>query len=172
MIIKHLFSAFFHFLGKITNTNYRDEIIVCKIVTHSKKYEILSDSFTGYLKEGRIGLILINYTPIMHIDIGKMVEETFRQLKARNRSCNVTWFATQLNCHRRNIYDIFNRPSIDTQLLERISLVLNHNFFQDLSDITENRMKNLRPDCGAGLSFIYPLRKFKIFYEVKYFPLL
>ena len=113
---------------------------MCKIVTHFKKYEILSDPFTGYLKEERIGLILINNTPIMHIDIGKMVEATFRQFKTRNRGCNVKWFATQLNCHRSNIYDIFNRPSIYTHLLARIGLLHNHNFFSELSDIIEKRM--------------------------------
>ena len=86
--------------------------------------------------------------------MGRMVEEIFRQFKAKNRGCNVTWFAAQLNCDRRNIYDIFRRPTIDTQLLAQISLVLNHNFFQDISDIIENRMRNLKPDLQSGLSFI------------------
>lgn len=90
----------------------------------------------------------------MYIDMGRMVEEIFRQFKARNRGCNVTWFAAQLHCDRRNIYDIFRRSTIDTQLLAQISLVLNHNFFQDISEIIENRMKNYRPDPASGLSFI------------------
>ena len=90
----------------------------------------------------------------MHIDMGRMVEENFRQFKARNRGCNVTWFAAQLNCDRRNIYDIFRRSTIDTQLLAQISLVLKHNFFQDISDIIENRMRNLKPDLESGLSFL------------------
>ena len=101
----------------------------------------------------------------MHVDMGKMVEDTFRQFKARNKGCNVTWFATQLNCHRRNIYDIFNRPSIDTQLLERISLVLNHNFFQDLSDIIEDRMSNHKPDSASGLSFMIYLHLDIFFFQ-------
>ena len=90
----------------------------------------------------------------MHIDMGRMVEDNFRQFKAKNRRCNVKWFAAQLNCDRRNIYDIFQRPTIDTQLLAQISLVLNHNFFQDISDIVENRMRNHKPDLQSGLSFI------------------
>lgn len=91
-----------------------------------------------------------------------MVEEIFRQFKAKNRGCNVTWFAAQLNCDRRNIYDIFQRPTIDTQLLARICLVLNHNFFQDLSDLIENKMRNLKPDFKSDFSFVicFPLDKF------------
>lgn len=45
----------------------------------------------------------------------------------------VTWFARQLNCDRRNIYNIFARKSIDTELLMRISRILNHNFFADIA---------------------------------------
>ena len=93
----------------------------------------------------------------MLIDMGRMVEEVFRQFKARNRGCNVTWFANQLNCDRRNVYDIFRRPTIDTQLLTQISLVLKHNFFLDIADIIENRMCKLSPDTQSGVSFfLYP----------------
>lgn len=89
----------------------------------------------------------------MHIDMGRMVEEVFRQFKAKNRGCNVTWFASRLNCDRRNVYDIFRRPTIDTQLLSQISLILGHNFFRDISDILENRISNFKPDPKSGLSF-------------------
>lgn len=91
---------------------------------------------------------------IMHIDMGRMVEETFRQFKAKHRGCNVKWFAAQLNCDRRNIYDIFRRSTIDTQLLTQISLVLGHNFFQDISEIVENRINKFKPDSMSGLSFL------------------
>lgn len=52
----------------------------------------------------------------------------------QSREHTVTWLAKRLNCHRVNVYDIFNRSTIDTELLRRISLVLGHDFFQDLSD--------------------------------------
>lgn len=45
----------------------------------------------------------------------------------------VAWFARKLCCNRRNIYKIFGRESIDTELLRRISVVLNHDFFDLLS---------------------------------------
>ena len=45
----------------------------------------------------------------------------------------MSWFAGQLNCHRSNVYDIFNRNTIDCELLLKVSRVLNHNFFYDLA---------------------------------------
>ncbi len=45
----------------------------------------------------------------------------------------VTWFALQLNCDRRNIYNIFARQSLDTELLMRISKILKFNFFMELA---------------------------------------
>lgn len=49
------------------------------------------------------------------------------------KGCTVTWFARQLNCERRNAYNIFERSNIDIELLMRISKVLGHDFFEDLS---------------------------------------
>lgn len=59
-----------------------------------------------------------------------MIKKEFNRLP---REHTVVWFARQLNCDRRNIYDIFERRSIDIELLARISTVLNHDFFADLS---------------------------------------
>lgn len=70
-------------------------------------------------------------TANMHI--GHRIKQIIdRQPKERT----VTWFARQLHCDRRNIYHIFDRSTIDTELLRRISLILDHNFFQDLADDT------------------------------------
>ena len=41
----------------------------------------------------------------------------------------VSWFARKLNCDRSNIYKIFKRSTIDTDLLLRISTVLACDFF-------------------------------------------
>lgn len=49
----------------------------------------------------------------------------------RHRS--VTWLAQQLPCDRSNIYDIFRRDDISTGLLMRISVLLEHDFFHELS---------------------------------------
>ncbi|MCM1449408.1 MAG: hypothetical protein NC082_03630 [Clostridiales bacterium] len=65
----------------------------------------------------------------MHI--GSKIRDVLMQ---QSREHTVTWLSKKLNCHRVNVYDIFNRSTIDTELLRRISLVLGHDFFQDLSD--------------------------------------
>ncbi|WP_239405905.1 XRE family transcriptional regulator [Alistipes sp. An66] len=59
------------------------------------------------------------------IHIGNLIEKEFRR---QERS--VSWLAKKLFCERTNIYDIFKRQSIDTEMLLRISEALHHDFFQ------------------------------------------
>ena len=63
------------------------------------------------------------------IHIGNRIETVLRQ-----KERTVAWFARKLYCNRQNVYDIFKRESIDTTLLRRISIILEHDFFKDLSD--------------------------------------
>lgn len=60
-----------------------------------------------------------------NIHIGHLIRE---QLKADNRS--VSWLAREIHCTRNNVYKIFNKPSLDGDLLLRISIAMNFNFFQ------------------------------------------
>lgn len=53
------------------------------------------------------------------------------ELDRQERS--VSWFARKIGCDRSTVYRIFQRASIDTQLLMRISTVLDHDFFADIS---------------------------------------
>lgn len=46
----------------------------------------------------------------------------------------ITHFAQLMNCDRRNIYYIFSKDNIDIQLLWRVSKILGHDFFKDISD--------------------------------------
>lgn len=64
----------------------------------------------------------------MHV--GKLIKEVFDR---QPKGCTAAWLASRLNCDRRNIYNIFSRAYIDTDTLMRISIVLNHDFFLDLS---------------------------------------
>lgn len=64
------------------------------------------------------------------MNIGELIKVHF-DLEPKDHT--VAWFARRLNCHRVNVYDIFRRNSIDTELLMRISLVLQHNFFDELA---------------------------------------
>lgn len=61
--------------------------------------------------------------------IGQLIKE---ELTAQERS--VSWFARKLSIDRSNIYRLFQKNSLDTSLLTRISLVLNKDFFMLLSD--------------------------------------
>lgn len=60
--------------------------------------------------------------------IGKMIREVVLR-----KGIKVSWLAEQLNSHRNNIYKIYSRRWIDTDTLMRISCVLEHDFFEDLS---------------------------------------
>lgn len=50
-----------------------------------------------------------------------------------SRGLSVTEFAKRINKSRENIYSIFTRKTIDTGLLQRISSVLDYDFFMHLS---------------------------------------
>lgn len=63
------------------------------------------------------------------IHIGELIYE---ELKRQERT--PTWLAKKINCERTNIYYIFKQRSINTDLLERISVALGVNFFKILSD--------------------------------------
>lgn len=68
---------------------------------------------------GRLGMI----------HVGQLIERTLHE-----QGRTVTWFAGQLCCTRPNIYKIFKKENIDIHLLWRISCILDHDFFRDLSD--------------------------------------
>ena len=66
--------------------------------------------------------------------IGKLIKD---ELKAQERS--VSWFARKLHLDRSNVYRLFQKNSIDTDLLSRISIILGRNFFEPLSDNIKER---------------------------------
>ena len=62
-------------------------------------------------------------------DIGRIIEE---QVRKQGRS--VSWLAKQLSCHRTN--------NIDIVLLHRLSVLLDYDFFKELSDDVRNEKEN------------------------------
>lgn len=66
----------------------------------------------------------------MHI--GQLIEQ---EMKRQERS--PSWLARHICCERTNVYKIFQRESIDTSLLMRISKALNYNFFEELAEFCE-----------------------------------
>ncbi len=57
--------------------------------------------------------------------LGLIIKEVYQK-----SPLTVGQFAKAVGCNRTNIYSIFERESLDTALLVRISRVLQHNFFQ------------------------------------------
>lgn len=53
----------------------------------------------------------------------------------------VTWLAKEIVCERTNVYNIFSRSTISTGLLQKICIVLNHDFFEELSEETFKKEK-------------------------------
>ena len=51
----------------------------------------------------------------------------------RSQGRSVSWLAAQIPCDRSNIYNIYKRDAIDVKLLMRLSVILGHNFLNDLS---------------------------------------
>ncbi len=66
--------------------------------------------------------------------IGILIKE---ELEKQERS--ITWFARKLSCDRSNIYRLFQKESIDMNLLVRISILLGKDFFSDLSDYVKEK---------------------------------
>lgn len=61
--------------------------------------------------------------------IGQLIKE---ELHKQERS--VSWFARKLSCDRTNIYRLFQKNTIDTGLLVRISIILKRNFLHEISE--------------------------------------
>jgi plasmid maintenance system antidote protein VapI len=64
----------------------------------------------------------------MEIHIGQLIKD-----KLERSGMKKSEFARRINKTSQNVYDIFERKSIDTALLASISEVLHYNFFEWLS---------------------------------------
>lgn len=61
----------------------------------------------------------------MHI--GHLIKAVFDE-----SGMSVSEFARQIHLERTTVYSLFERPSIDSVLLAKISLALKHNFLSDV----------------------------------------
>jgi plasmid maintenance system antidote protein VapI len=60
----------------------------------------------------------------MYIHIGEVIKNL-----VKNKGISVTDFADKINYSRRNVYEIFDKKTIDTGLLIKIGSVLGKNLF-------------------------------------------
>ena len=71
----------------------------------------------------------------MHI--GQLIKQ---ELEAQGRT--VVWFARNMSYSRTDIYKIFERASIDTDVLLRISALLEVDFFKVYSEYLKTKKKS------------------------------
>ena len=70
-----------------------------------------------------VNWFLVNIVTTMTIHIGHIIQSRVKD------KMTVTEFAGRLNYSRQSVYDIFEKTSIDTELLSRIGEVLGENLF-------------------------------------------
>lgn len=70
--------------------------------------------------------------------IGLIIKE---ELASQERT--VSWFARKIHMDRSNVYRLFEKNSVDTDLLRRISQVLRRDFFSLYSDQYRSEMEDL-----------------------------
>ena len=66
---------------------------------------------------------------------------------------SVAEFARRIHCERTNVYKIFNRQSIDVEMLVAISESLQHNFLEDVMkhyDLSAKYSANLSLNITLG----------------------
>ena len=61
------------------------------------------------------------------LHIGQLIKAVFDE-----SGMSISEFARQIHLERTTVYNIFERQSIDTMLLARVSLALKHNFLTDV----------------------------------------
>ncbi|MBR4391746.1 MAG: XRE family transcriptional regulator [Bacteroidales bacterium] len=66
--------------------------------------------------------------------IGHIIKEVLRQ-----QGRTITWLGKQLGCSRQNIYKILNRSWIYTDMLLKISNLLDYDFFKCFSDYRDQK---------------------------------
>ena len=96
----------------------------------------------------------------MEIHIGKLIKERLHETGMKKSE-----FARRINRTSQNIYDIFERKSIDTGLLTMISEILRFDFFEPLSnrlniqETTTSELKEMQAKFGSTVGMYTALNK-------------
>jgi hypothetical protein len=102
------------------------------------------------------------------VHIGKKIKEVLKESRL-----GATEFGVQINKSRTVVYDIFERDSIDTALLQKISKVLDHNFFSyykvEPATVKDDRVVyNKKSDLAAVAEELRTLKRQLAEMEKKY----
>lgn len=66
---------------------------------------------------------------MLNVHIGEEIKKRIKE-----KGITIVWFSSQLSCTRANVYKIFEKKSLDTDLLLRISVILDYDFFELYSE--------------------------------------
>lgn len=99
-------------------------------------------------------LLVYRFLYPMSVHIGKLIKETLKK-----KNIDVVDFANKINYTRGNAYKIFNKKSIDTDLLFKISKVLDENlFFHYISNDEIINYKNDKINSSDILSVLNEIK--------------
>jgi hypothetical protein len=90
----------------------------------------------------------------MAVHIGNLIKEL-----VRTQQVDVGEFADKIACSRRNVYKIFDNPSIDTEKLLLISKVLRQNLFFNF--ITDEELAAYRNSKAKAAQLMIALKELK-----------
>ena len=76
----------------------------------------------------------------MHI--GKRIKE-----KLAEQGKTTLWLANELSYNRTTMYKIYDKASLDTRMLLRISRIMQYDFFKDLSEELHTILTESTPHC-------------------------
>ena len=103
-------------------------------------------------------------TPALSLHIGKLIRKHLEELGMTKSE-----FARRLDTSPQNIYGIFKRKSIDTELLKNISSILNYDFFQYYASgalfVSEDRAPYGKGSVISALDLQREMEKLKKDYE-------
>ena len=93
-------------------------------------WEWANKDSTLFLCRSEIGISSATQnTRSMSLHIGQRIKEELERQGHKK-----SWLAQEINRSRTVCYNIFNKPTIDTELLSQICQALNYDFFKDLSE--------------------------------------
>ena len=85
----------------------------------------------------------------MEIHVGKLIKNRLQETGMTKSE-----FARRINKTSQNVYDIFERKTIDTGLLLKISIILDLNFFERYSLNLKSKISTQRSKDDKGKTFL------------------
>jgi hypothetical protein len=103
----------------------------------------------------------------MELHIGKLIKERLAETGMKKSE-----FARRINRTSQNVYDIFERKTIDTGLLSSISEILNFNFFEPLAnhvilkDHSQQEVMEIQAKFGSSAGMAEALKRYEKDYQL------